>query len=173
MNQIIVHTKRLVLRTVTYDDIDLVIKNMNLYGEPISAQEAKKEIGWMFENHESNKPENLIHLCFAVFYKENSNFIGWCGLDNTKKEYVNPVLFYRLKKEYWNRGILTELGKELLKIGFIDYKLQRIDGACENNNAASKRVLEKIGMEYLGLSRDGSHSFSICKDNFLKRNIRL
>lgn len=82
---------------------------------------------------------------WTVVLKDTSTVIGWCGL-----KYIPSVqevdLGYRFKKEFWNKGYATEASKACLDIGFQQYNLNLIVGRTMNNNAASIRVLEKIGM---------------------------
>jgi len=47
-------TSRLILRTVTLEDIDAVALNMNLDEPPISRQEAENKVSWILANHQQN-----------------------------------------------------------------------------------------------------------------------
>jgi RimJ/RimL family protein N-acetyltransferase len=52
------------------------------------------------------------------------------------------------------RGIATEIGRALLRFGFIEHKLHRLIARCEIGNAASERVMAKLGMTKEGVLRD-------------------
>lgn len=84
---------------------------------------------------------------WTVVLKETNEVLGWCGLKYIKS--VDEVdLGYRLKRKYWNKGYATEACKASLDIGFNQYGIGLIVGRTMTGNAASRRVLEKIGMTY-------------------------
>ena len=143
---VFIETDRLVLRTVTIDDIEDVALTWDLDEGPISHEEAKKQVKWMLDNHKKNAQGSFVHLCLAIIHKDNGQFIGWCGLDHRDREKANPVLFYLLKEQYRKRGLATEAAKAVLRHGFCELGLSKIDGSASSENIASKRVMEKIGM---------------------------
>jgi RimJ/RimL family protein N-acetyltransferase len=154
-----IETARLILRTVTMEDVDQVVLSWNLDGAPISGQDAEKRVIWMLENHRLNAPGRLTHLCLAMVDKETQAFIGWCGLDHRDQTKTAPVLFYLLKASYWGKGLATEAARAVLDYAFTELGLDRVDGGAALENVASKRVMEKIGMRYVGLNSEGGYSF--------------
>jgi ribosomal-protein-alanine N-acetyltransferase len=161
-----IETARLILRAVTMDDVEQVALSWNLDGPPISRQEAESQVIWMLENHEQNAPGRLKHLCLAMIEKEAQAFIGWCGLDYRDQTRPAPVLFYLLKASYWGKGLATEAARAVLGYAFGELGLDRVDGAAALENVASKRVMEKIGMRYLGLNEEGGHSFTLIREEY-------
>ncbi len=159
-----IETHRLILRTVTLDDLERVASSWNLDDGPISLEEAEGKITWMLGNHRQNAPGRVVHLCLAVIYKDTGELIGWCGLDHRDRTKENPVLFYLLKKSYWGRGLATEAARALIGYAFNELGLNRVDSGAEFENIASKRVMEKIGMQYLGLNDEGGYAFTIAKE---------
>ena len=128
---------------------------------PISLEEAQAVLLNMQRNHQQNEPGAVYHLCLAIVEKERGEIMGWCGLDHRDKSQPNPVLFYLLKADYWGQGYATEAANALLRYAFGTLQLKQIDGAAAFDNLASKRVMEKIGMAYLGLGMDKAHQFII------------
>src|SRR5690554_3167809 len=131
-------TENLVLRTVTYDDINEVARMWNFEKGEISLDQAKEAIDWMKENHEKNKKRYIIHICFAIFEKKSDEIIGWCGLDGRKDNIIS--IFYLIDKKYRRRGYATECANKLLEYGFLRMEVNRIDGKCNINNIGSKKV---------------------------------
>jgi len=84
---------------------------------------------------------------WAVIHKDNSNFLGWCGLKYTL-ELDEYDIGFRFFKTYWNKGFATEVSKACLDYGFRTLKLDAIVGRAMKQNGSSIRVLEKIGMRY-------------------------
>ena len=56
-------------------------------------------------------------------------------------------------KPHWNRGFATEAAKRILEFGFNELGLERIFSKCFFDNLPSRRVMEKIEMEYEGKFR--------------------
>jgi RimJ/RimL family protein N-acetyltransferase len=84
---------------------------------------------------------------WAVEYKANEAMIGWCGLkfiDTTREVEV----LYLLAQPYWGRGLATEAAKASLRYGFEELELDRIIALAHPDNIASRRVMEKMGMQY-------------------------
>lgn len=142
-------TKRLILKTVTYDDLDEVSRMCNFEKGEISVEEAKKAVDWMNGNHERNRLHKIAHICFAIF-ENNDRIIGWCGLDGgygSNKDKNKIEILYSIGKNYRKRGYATECAKKLLEYGFLKMEVSRIDGGCAKDNIGSKKVLERIRNE--------------------------
>ncbi len=161
-------TDRLILKTVTMEDMDAVAANWKLDEGPISREEARGRVQWMIGNHERNAPGRLVHLCLAILDEKTLEIIGWCGLDHLDQNKANPVLFYLLRKRYWGQGLATEAARELLRFAFGALGLPRIDSGAAFENVASKRVMEKLGMQYLGLDEAGGHAFTMTREMFFR-----
>jgi len=89
---------------------------------------------------------------FAVVLKESHSVIGSCGIYPNDANYMGDVGWI-LHKNYWKRGYGTELGSELIRYGFEELKLGRIQAPCAARNYGSYRVMERIGMQREGLHR--------------------
>ena len=55
--------------------------------------------------------------------------------------------------QFWGMGLATRIAKALLRIGFEELKLHRIWAGCQVDNAASEKVMKKIGMSKEGEMR--------------------
>jgi [ribosomal protein S5]-alanine N-acetyltransferase len=90
----------------------------------------------------------------AVTLKEGETPVGDCVsrvTDQESKEDLAKIIGqayigYFLNRESWGKGYATEVGRALLTFGFEQLKLLRIWAWCDTENAASIRVLEKLGM---------------------------
>lgn len=93
---------------------------------------------------------------WAVFLKDDNQFIGWCGLKYLADE--NEVdLGYRYFKRFWNKGYATEAAKAVMEYGLQTKQLNCIVGRAAKENTASIRVLKKVGMDYLMDEADAHH----------------
>jgi ribosomal-protein-alanine N-acetyltransferase len=86
---------------------------------------------------------------WAVIDNKDDRMIGWCGL-GFLQEIGETEVAYLLDKDYWNRGYATEAARISLGYGFEEAGLDRIIALAFPENAASRRVMEKIGMAYEG-----------------------
>lgn len=86
---------------------------------------------------------------WAVISKETNEFLGWCGLKYMPKDDAAD-LGYRFFRKYWNQGYATETAKASLTYGFNNLKLHKIVGRAMKSNIASIKVLENVGMHYVG-----------------------
>lgn len=154
-------TERLILRTVRMADASAVACGWNLGGDPLSLDDARGQVVRMQSNHAKNQAGPFFHLCLAIFEKGREEIIGWCGLDHHDPDWPNPVLFYLLKEEAQARGLATEAAGAVLHYGLNQLGLPVIDAGTAPGNAASRRVLEKVGMRLLATGEDGSLKFRL------------
>ena len=90
---------------------------------------------------------------FAIEYKENGKMIGTCGFASLDPANDSGEVGYVLSPDYWGRSIATEALAAMLKFGFCDLELNRIEARYMSGNIASRRVMEKCAMTYEGMQR--------------------
>jgi RimJ/RimL family protein N-acetyltransferase len=101
---------------------------------------------------------------WAVIRRADGAFLGWCGLKYTP-ELDEYDLGFRFFKHCWNRGYATEAASACLQLGFERFGLPAIVGRARRENLASIRVLEKIGLTFVGpLDFDGMEGVIYRKD---------
>ena len=164
---IFIVTPRLILRTVTPADVEAVASCWELDDPPVPLEVAEQKIAWMQSNHACNRPGKIIHLCLAIILKETGEFIGWCGLDHRNQADADPALFYLLKARFWGKGLATEAAAALVTYAFGQMALPSLHAGAAPENLASRRVMEKLGMQYLGLDEEGGCAFTITRADFL------
>jgi RimJ/RimL family protein N-acetyltransferase len=86
---------------------------------------------------------------WAVIDKNNDDFIGWCGL-RYMPDLGEVDLGFRFFKKYWNQGYATETARACVEYGFNHLHLTKIIGRAMELNVGSLKVLEKIGMTFVG-----------------------
>lgn len=86
---------------------------------------------------------------WAVIVKESNTLIGYCGIAVEQIDQVDErEIGFRLDPEFWGRGLATEAASATIQYGFEQLKFPYILGIVEGKNAASVRVLKKLGMQY-------------------------
>ena len=85
---------------------------------------------------------------WAVTDRASGAVMGDCGLIHYAHEGPEIELGFRLAKPYWDKGYATEAARAWVAHGFDELGLDRIVAATHPENAASQRVLEKVGLSY-------------------------
>lgn len=102
---------------------------------------------------------------WATHLKANDEFIGWCGL-----KYIAELdeidLGYRFFKKHWAQGYATEAAQATMDYGINELKLDRIVGRAAVDNHNSIRVLQKVGMRFVG--NDVEHGNEIVKYEWVR-----
>lgn len=90
---------------------------------------------------------------WALEEKRSGAFVGWSGLkfvEDDESGHQNYYdLGYRLLPRFWGKGYATESAQEALRFGFEELGLTEIVGTVNELNAASRRVLEKCGLQFV------------------------
>jgi ribosomal-protein-alanine N-acetyltransferase len=81
-------------------------------------------------------------------------FIGWCTLTRWNREFRSASIGYCLDDAVWGQGYMPEATSALLQWGFDTLDLNRVQGEVDTRNAASARVLEKLGFVREGTLRE-------------------
>lgn len=90
---------------------------------------------------------------WAVILKETNEFIGWSGI-KLNKDTINDhqnfyEIGYRLIQKHWGQGFGTESAIAFIDYGFNEMKMDTIYGYADKGNSSSRKILEKIGMQYV------------------------
>jgi [ribosomal protein S5]-alanine N-acetyltransferase len=86
---------------------------------------------------------------FGVRMRGREDLLGFCGfvrLEGMKE----PELLYELTQEVWGKGIATEAARACVQYAYGEVGMERVIAGADAPNTASLRVIEKLGMEYLG-----------------------
>ena len=80
--------------------------------------------------------------------------LGWCGVTRYNPDYRSASLGYCLDEPAWGHGYATEAAGALLQWSFDTLDLNRVQAETDTRNAASARVLEKLGFVREGTLRE-------------------
>lgn len=83
--------------------------------------------------------------------KETNEFVGWYSLKHLFPPDKCPdiEIGYRMLPWFWNRGLASEMARNLVQFGFDNHVLEYICGVTHPENIASEKVLLKAGMQYV------------------------
>lgn len=93
---------------------------------------------------------------FTLVESATRQVVGFAGLVHPGGQ-PDPEIKYALLRAHWGRGLATEAVRGLLAYGTSVHALARITATVAPGNAASLRVLAKVGMveEARGTDADG------------------
>lgn len=154
--RVFLETDRLILRQFTADDADLIVEldadaEVRRYVQlnPTSREEAAEEIMPAWLRYHDRYPG---YGFWAAIERATGDFIGWFhlrpGLTDGRDD--EPELGYRLRRASWGRGYATEGSRALIDKAFGDLGARRVWAETMAVNAASRRVMEKAGLRFVG-----------------------
>lgn len=91
---------------------------------------------------------------FWIFRKDTPELIGTVSFRSiTRMYYQSCKLGYKLGREHWGQGYMTEALREGVRIAFDDLKLHRITSEVMPENDRSIRLMERLGFVNEGIER--------------------
>jgi len=86
-----------------------------------------------------------------------------------------PELAYELTREAWGNGLATEASTTCLRHAFERASLERVIVGVDAENAASARVIEKLGLQNVGSMNPNvpeAPYFAVYREEFLSTSDR-
>ena len=151
-------TERLVLRPLSADEVTSLHRisnepNVRLYlwdNEQVSEATVKV----LVTQSDRMLSEEKIGV-FGVRICGSEALLGFCGFVRLGGM-EEPELWYELTQEVWGRGFATEAAWACVRYAFEEVGMERVIAGADAPNAASLRVIEKLGMKYLGNINPGA-----------------
>ncbi len=151
----LLETNRLILRRFTPADVDHlfaldndpeVMRYLN-GGEPVAREVVAHEILPAFIR--ASEGDDLLGY-WAASEKATGGFAGWFSLKRHDDAPPSEVsLGYRFRRAAWGQGYATEGARYLITLAFARPDIQRVVASTYEDNAASRRVMEKLGMTHV------------------------
>ncbi|MCM2996163.1 GNAT family N-acetyltransferase [Paenibacillus cellulositrophicus] len=92
-------------------------------------------------------------ITWGIATKDEDQIIGTCVLnDFVRGSMVN--LSYNLSRDYWGKGIMTEVLNTIIPFAFNELDMNRIQAKVMPDNHSSVGLLSKVGFVQEGLLRD-------------------
>jgi len=162
-------TDRLVLREFVREDFDAVheygsdpevVRYMN-WG-PNTRAETRR---FLERNIQAQiiQPRTSYQLAITI----DERLIGGAGLTIHSLQDGRAELGYCIRRDMWGKGIGTEVAGGLIKFGFNELGLHRIEAKCDPENTASYRIMERNGMKREGLLRHEKNIRGEWRDNYI------
>jgi ribosomal-protein-alanine N-acetyltransferase len=153
----VLQSERLVLRALTPADTDAMFRIMSdprvvrYFGMgPMQSPQAAAE---RIANIEASFAEKN-GIRWAITRRGSDELIGTCGFWRLVKPHFRAEIGYELAPEAWGQGIMAEAVGAALAFGFGTMGLHSVEANIHPDNAASRRVLEKLGFVQEGYFRE-------------------
>ena len=144
-------TERLLLRPFADDDLDALyaIESREdvaryLYWGPRSRDEVREALQRRREMTAIDDERDAVRL--AAVLRDSDTLIGDVSLQRVSREHRQGEIGFVMHPDHHGRGYATEAMLVLLRLGFEESGLHRIIGRCDGRNAASARLMERLGM---------------------------
>jgi RimJ/RimL family protein N-acetyltransferase len=146
-----IETERLRLRPFERGDLDELVPIHGhpdvvryLYWDVRTRAELESVLAGKIERAALERPGDAVDV--AVRLLDGGALVGGVSLSWSDSPHRQGEIGYIFHPGHAGRGYATEAAWEMLRIGFEELGLHRIAGRLDARNAASARVLERLGM---------------------------
>lgn len=152
----IITTKKFNLRPVKLSDASMVAEKINnrtisrntaTIPYPYTLQDARN---WVRKCVNDDKKKMSDNMRFII--EIDSALAGCVGVHKIVSGHKAEIGYW-LAKEYWGRGLMTEVVKVVTKYAIKKFGLKRVYAGVYSYNPASMRVLEKAGYQLEGIEK--------------------
>lgn len=149
-------TPRLVLRPFVMEDAEAVfafgrdpeVVRYTSWHPHQSVADAEAAVQRYLARYEADDAPN-----WAAVRRDTGALIGAVGFGSWHREHRRAEIGYMLARSAWGQGFMPEILRALLRYGFEEMGLHRVEAMVNVPNEASMRVLEKVGMRREGVLR--------------------
>lgn len=175
----ILTTSRLILREIVPDDTpgifsirgDFAVTRYNIGAAYAEMARAEELIFAMTTKYQEQK-----EIRWGITLKSeqggDGTVIGMCGFNYWNRTDRRGSIGFDLAQAYWRRGIMREALEAILRFGFTQMDLNRIEANASAENAASIALLERLGFRNEGTQEEQYFDEGAFHDLMLFRLLR-
>lgn len=132
------------------NDRDVTQFSLSSYAYPQSQSDIVK---WL-----STINNNAKTISFGICCQETGNLVGYAGISSISVLNRSGEYFILIgNKQYWGKGIATEVTKLITEYGFKTLGLHRIELTAFVTNQSAIRAYEKAGYQHEGIKRQSGY----------------
>jgi ribosomal-protein-alanine N-acetyltransferase len=154
----VIETVRLRLRPMRIEDAadlftyaaDPLISRYTVWDYHTTIDDSRRFLNCVLQNYREGRLEN-----WGIADKVSDKLIGTIGFYSWDPDHGKAEIHYALSMDYAGRGLMTEAVAAVLQFGFERMGLNRIQANCMLENTGSERVMQKAGMSFEGIMREG------------------
>ena len=156
MNEVVINTRRLFLKGISPAMIHHIFETKTedeikiFFGVDENGYQRFKEM------HEKGMEAHRYSLFFFLLVEtETAQPIGECGFHTWNSTHKRAELYYLLRNDSHKRkGFMTEALSEVIRYGFENMNLNRIQALIADGNIPSKKLLQRNGFSFEGTMRE-------------------
>ncbi len=161
-NSNVYETNHLSLRRLSTEDVSILKDYLDRNKAFLSVWEPSRSESYYDESsiierleEEQINNENGNELSLYIFLKGTDRMIGTVTLSSIiRGPFQSCYIGYKLDASEVNKGYMTEAVQQIIDIAFNDLGLHRIEANIMPRNNSSIKVVQKLGFEYEGLSKE-------------------
>jgi RimJ/RimL family protein N-acetyltransferase len=156
-------TPRLLLRRLRADDLDTLARwhvdpeLMRHMGKASFTREEMEADLLRFEQHWGEHGFGL----WAAEERGSGELIGRVGLAYHRVWPSDPEVGWLIDRPWQGLGLATEAGEACIEYAFGELGFKRVVSICTAENAASRRVMEKLGLRFWQDLYDPKHDLEL------------
>lgn len=179
-------TARLVLRELRLEDADFLLTEWSNPAvahffkdqEPLQTRSQVEDFLSSFQTPEKSP----FARWWGIERKVDGQLIGTCGYFRWNRQHHRAEIGYDLRPEVWGQRLMPEALQALVRFGFEEMELNRIEATVHADNLRSQLVLLKLGFYWEGYVRecnfrDGCYydqvQYSLLKREWLERRFTV
>lgn len=136
-------------------DVREASRNFLTPWEPTWAQDETSRGSYRYKlrRYTEDARDDKAHALF-VFRDDDDALVGGVTLSNIRRGVAQTAsLGYWAAQMHAGKGYTTAAARAVVRYAFEDLDLHRVEAACQPDNMASRRVLEKCGFAHEGVAR--------------------
>ena len=153
-----IETERLILRKFELSDCNDMLRYwvsdpeiQSLYSEPVYTNE--QEVTELLNKYMESCCESSYYR-WAIITKDTMECIGQIAFFLVSDQNHFAEIEYCIGSDFQNKGLATEATRAVIKYGFENINLHKVQICHKSLNMQSKRVIEKCGLTFEGTLRD-------------------
>ncbi len=91
---------------------------------------------------------------WALIHRADDKMIGTCGFTSFNYHADSAEVGYVLNPAYHGQGLAAEALRAVMRFGFENLSLHRIEAHYIEGNNPSRRLMERVGMQFEGYARE-------------------
>jgi len=119
------------------------IEVTRFFGGPFSDEEITKRL-----EREIVRIQTYQFQYWPIHLLSDNEHVGCCGLRPYRLEDGIPELGFHLRPKFWGQGLAPEAARAVIDFAFETIGARALSAGHHPENAASKKVLEKLGFRY-------------------------
>lgn len=112
-------------------------------------QDTQEQMDWY-----ENLFQNNLGCWWSAFLRDSNAFCGAIGFNNWDQTHRKAEIGCWLLPEFWGNGLMPEIFDAVVRYGFEQMALHRIEGFVDAENQKCKKALQKLNFQREGTMRE-------------------